>query len=169
MYAVFEAAMSIYDAVDLGYVAYKYKKGRSSESELAVTTAGVGLGLVGVGGGYGLLARKLLNSLGALSESAKLPSGIADYTRAGHSLTKHAHGQRPGSSVLPQLSGSPAAINAAAQTLVDDILTHPDRMQMVTMSKSAGVVMDFFIPSGQGVRYDIRGNFVGFIELGKVR
>lgn len=85
-------------------------------------------------------------------------------TRAGRALTKHAEGQRPGSGAFPALRGGVGEINAAAQDIVDDILTNPNSTrESITGGRFKGGV-DIRDPSGRGVRYDANGKFVGFLE-----
>lgn len=89
-------------------------------------------------------------------------AGKGDYSAAGHALTKHAGGQRAGTSAFPSLSGNPANINQVAQAQIDDILatgrvvtrTHPNH----------GPIIEVFAPDGRGARWYADGRFFGFLE-----
>ena len=89
-------------------------------------------------------------------------AGTGEYFAAGHALTKHAGGQRAGTSAFPSLSGNPANINQVAQAQIDDILatgrvvtrTHPNH----------GPIIEVFAPDGRGARWYADGRFFGFLE-----
>lgn len=86
------------------------------------------------------------------------------YTVAGRALTKHATGQRRDAATFPKLSGNASAINAAAQNIVEEILTNPGtERSIITTGRFKGGTQ-FFAPSGRGVRFDANGRFIGFAE-----
>ena len=96
--------------------------------------------------------------------AAAAASDRGGLTAAGRQLTKHAAGQRPTSAKFPRLSGNTSTINAAAQEIVEDILTNPGtQSSTITTGRFKGGTV-FWDPSGRGVRYDARGTFVGFVE-----
>lgn len=162
-YAAFEVGSSVYDAADLLITGVRFLRGRASRRDLAVTAAGAGIGVVGFGGGYGRAARGAFEVLDDLSAAAQV-ADRGGLTRAGRALTKHAEGQRAGSRAFPCLSGSADEINAAAQNIVDDILTNPQSTAtVVTRCRFKGGV-DIYDSSGRGVRYDKDKNFVTFLE-----
>jgi len=162
-YALFEIGSTLYDLVDLGITGVKYLKGRASGRDLAVTAGGAALGLVAFGGGYGTAARGLVKGLDDLSTAARV-ADRGGLTAAGRALTKHARGQRAGSQLFPELSGSVDDINRAAGDIVDDILTNPQSTATVIKRGRFKGGVDMYDPSGRGVRYDANGNFVGFLE-----
>ena len=92
----------------------------------------------------------------AMSKAASDPdrNGL---TKAGRALQKH--GDRAGSA-FPKTKGGPAALNPAGQGIVDDILTTPGSVG--TPNRFGGT--DVTAPDGRGVRYDGKGNFMGFLE-----
>jgi RHS repeat-associated protein len=91
-------------------------------------------------------------------------AGVAEaggLTAAARALEKH--GRRPGSA-FPHAIGNTAAKNAAAQTVVEDILTSPgSRLVNLTSGRFKGG-FDIYTPDGRGVRYDAKGKFVGLLE-----
>jgi hypothetical protein len=103
-------------------------------------------------------------NLDAMSQSAGRPSrpGSA-YTEAASSFQSHS--LRPGWPG-PKQSGNAASVNAQAQALVDEVLTNPDST-FTTRPHSrpewGGTVTEVYRPDGLGVRFDVNGQFVGFI------
>jgi len=106
----------------------------------------------------GLFGTHSADDLAASAASA----GKGEYSAAGHALTKHAGGQRAGTSAFPSLSGNPANINQVAKAPIDDILatgrvvtrTHPNH----------GPIIEVFAPDGRGARWYADGRFFGFLE-----
>jgi hypothetical protein len=98
--------------------------------------------------------------LDSLSRSAALMdrSGL---TVAGRNLMKHTW--RTGSRI-PAPSGNPAAVNAAAQELVDDILTAPGGSATRRTTGRFGPVVEIRRSDGVGVRYSDSGDFLHFVE-----
>jgi Pretoxin HINT domain len=84
------------------------------------------------------------------------------FTRAGHALSKHAAGQRGAGSAFPLLSGNPAAINATAQGVLDDILTTGVRQSMTGGRFAGGYKV--VAPDGRFAVYDNSGVFQYFGE-----
>ena len=62
-----------------------------------------------------------LDDLSKLGNAA----GKGDLSKAGHSLSKHGAGKRPGSSAFPNPTGNPAQINQQAQNLLCLLYTSP--------------------------------------------
>jgi filamentous hemagglutinin len=83
------------------------------------------------------------------------------FTKAGRALQKH--GNRP-HSAFPQPLGSPAAINAAAATVVEEILRDPGSQFVIRQTKRYGAVIEVRAPDRRGIRYDGVGNFIGLLE-----
>ena len=81
-------------------------------------------------------------------------------TRAARHLQKH--GDRGGA--FPQLSGTAAERNAAAQAVVDDILTSPQAAFRERDHPVFGEILDIRLPDGRGVRYGSDGAFLHFLE-----
>jgi RHS repeat-associated protein len=159
-YGAFEAGATLYDIGDLVATGISYLRGRGSGRDVALTAGGVGIGLFGVGGGYGRAARNAANSLDALSAAA----GAADrggLTKAGRALAKH--GGRAGSA-FAHPGGSAASLNATAQNIVDDILTNPGSTFTARHHGRFGNIVDVVDPSGRGIRYNAKGEFVHFLE-----
>ena len=154
---VIEGASAIYD------IFQTYRAFRRGASEGASSLQATLLGAIAPGPGH--LWQRAANSLDALSAAAGV-SKTGGLTAAGHALTKHAIGQRAGSRLFPALRGNPAEINAAAQSLVDDILTSPGAsFQGISRGKWMGG-FEVWSPSGRGVRYNSQGEFVTFLERG---
>lgn len=61
-WCIFEAAASIFDAVDLAVTGVRYLAGDATGEELSITAAGAAVGLVAVGGGAGRAGRRALES-----------------------------------------------------------------------------------------------------------
>jgi RHS repeat-associated protein len=151
-YAAYEIGSGIYDA----YTAAKTLFDPDASAGQKASTVGLAVaGFVLPGGGY--------TALDDLANAAKAMDR-GGFTAAGRSLTKHAAGQRAGSGAFPRLSGNPARINAAAQEIVEDVLTHPgtEVIRLTTGRFKGGVV--YYEPSGRGVRFDEVGKFAGFVE-----
>ena len=77
-------------------------------------------------------------------------------THAGKANAKHMG--KPG---LPQVNGSPSALNYAGQNLLEQILTNPET---IYRNKLSGNVtgFEFISPSGQSAVYDQNGDFKYF-------
>ncbi len=84
-------------------------------------------------------------------------------TLAGRALQKH--GGRT-NSLFPKAIGNPQAINEQASSIVNDILNNPEHTQIIRHHARFGDVVEIYAPNGQGLRYDSKNNFVGFIEKG---
>jgi RHS repeat-associated protein len=87
------------------------------------------------------------------------------FTRAGRALQKH--GNRSGSpwqSYLPQGKLNPTNYNTQADDLIADILNNPDTTMRTRSTRYYGEVQEFFAPDGRGLRYNIDGNFLGFLD-----
>jgi hypothetical protein len=77
-------------------------------------------------------------------------------TNAGRALQKHS-GRGQG---FPDTSAmSPGDINAAAQEIIEEILTNPASQCFVDSKGRTNVRL----PNGQGARWDSNGNFIGLI------
>lgn len=156
---VVAGAWALYESVSAAYDVYRAGKTvldpAASAGKKIGSVALAAVGLVAPGGGY--------TALDDLADAAKAidRSGLS---AAGRALTKHAAGQRPGSSAFGRLRGSPAQINATAQEIVEDILTNPGTTSSVVRTGRFKGGTEFFDPSGRGIRYDANGRFVGFIE-----
>jgi hypothetical protein len=83
---------------------------------------------------------------------------------AGHALTKHATGQRAGSSAFPALSGNPAQINATAQGILDDILTAPGSVVVPKTSGNFAGGFEVIAPDGRKAVFDANNIFQYFGE-----
>lgn len=124
-----------------------------------IVIGGVGLRVLGT-------AIRGIGSLDDLSRAAGVASGKNGFTVAGHALTKHAAGQRTGSSAFPVLRGNPAAINRQAQDIVDDILTAPGTTVLRSYRSRFGDTIEHVAPNGRGVVYGSDGSFLFFREGG---
>jgi hypothetical protein len=98
-----------------------------------------------------------------LSQAAAEPDR-GGLTKAGRSLTKHAPGQRSGSTKFPTLSGNPQQINRQAQDIVDHILTNPGTTVVYSHRGRFGQTVEFTDPSGRGIVYNSKGEFLFFKE-----
>ncbi|HED66643.1 MAG TPA: hypothetical protein ENJ09_13935 [Planctomycetes bacterium] len=78
-------------------------------------------------------------------------------TKAGRALQKHS--SRPGSAFSTAASRA-GDLNAAGQSIVDDILTAPGSLQRE--NRLGGI--DVLAPGGRGVRFNPNGSFRGFLE-----
>ena len=85
----------------------------------------------------------------------------AGLTKAGRGLMKH--GYRDGS-VFPKPVGTPAQINEHGQKILESILKHPDRRDIVGEYEKFGKVLDIYAPGIGGVRYNANNEFIGFLE-----
>ncbi|HET9292661.1 MAG TPA: RHS repeat-associated core domain-containing protein, partial [Gemmatimonadales bacterium] len=152
IWAAYEVGSGIYDAYHTVKTAFDPTAGAGKK------LATVGLAAVGVllpGGGF--------TALDDLAGAGKVLDR-GGFTAAGRALTKHATGQRAGARAFPRLSGGAAQINATAQEIVEDILTHPGtRVSRITSGRFKGGV-EYFDPGGRGIAFDASGRFVGFRE-----
>ncbi|MCP5517100.1 MAG: hypothetical protein H7A45_07585 [Verrucomicrobiales bacterium] len=79
-------------------------------------------------------------------------------TVAGRALQKH--GDRAGS-VFPKSTGNPAARNAQGQKVLGEILQ--SKNQTIRQNRMGGLDI-FDAQTGRGVRFDINGNMLGFLD-----
>jgi len=86
-----------------------------------------------------------------------------ELTKAGHALQKH--GERL-NSLFPKPQGNPHTISEQALAIVEDILGNPKRNVTVRYHARFGKITEIYAPNGQGIRYDSKNNFIGFIEKG---
>ena len=87
-----------------------------------------------------------------LSKLGSAP-GKGDYTKAGHSLSKHAAGKRVGSSAFPDAKGNPAQINQQAKKVLDDILNDPNKVVKQRPGRPGEQLLQVHRPDGSGVMY----------------
>lgn len=113
--------------------------------------------------GHSTFAAKTTPNLDALSQAASA-ADRGGLTAAGRSLTKHGAGARPGNSLFPAAQGNPAAINQAAQNVVDDILTTPGSIFQNSSRGRFGPTIEVTAPGGRGMVYDANGKFLFFKE-----
>ena len=67
---------------------------------------------------------------------------------------------RPGTLFRPPATGQKASDwNREGQTFVDNLLADPNRMVIV-----GHPVIDIRLPSGQGARWTMGGDFMGFLD-----
>lgn len=85
----------------------------------------------------------------------------SELTKAGRALQKHGDHLQ---SQFPKALGNPTALNQQAEIIVNSILTHPQRTVTQRHHARFGNIIDIYAPNGQGIRYDVSGNFIGFIE-----
>lgn len=134
--------------------------GADGSASLAAETESTGTALVSLSSTPSAAARFGGHPADDLVRGASAARG--DYTAAGHALTKHAAGQRGGSSAFPSLSGNPANINRIAQGQIDDILANG---RVVTRTHpNHGPIVEVFAPDGRGARWYADGRFFGFLE-----
>lgn len=114
-------------------------------------------------GEKGALVHNVCSLLDDLSKAAALPDK-GGYTAAGRSLTKHAAGARPGSTLFPPLKGNTQAINNMAQNIVDDILTTPGTVMNNAYRGRFGNTLEFTAPDGRGLVFDSINKFLFFKE-----
>jgi RHS repeat-associated protein len=105
-------------------------------------------------------------SIDALSRAAAT-SKRQGFTAAGHALTKHGQGARPGNKVFPSPKGNPQQVNRTAQDVVDDILTTPGSTMTNRYRGRFGQTIEIRTPDGRGIVYDSSGNFLFFREFGR--
>ena len=82
-------------------------------------------------------------------------------TKAGRALTKH--GGREGS-VFPKPFGNPEQINKQGQEILEKILNNPDKKISYYTLKQYGEIIDIKVPEVGGLRYNTKGEFIGFLE-----
>jgi uncharacterized protein RhaS with RHS repeats len=144
------------DLADVGFFLYSVGKAVVNPTKENWKSAGLdAIGLLPIVPSVGMLRR-----LDDLADAAKALDKGGELTGAGRALEKH--GSRGGA--FPRVTGNAAAKNAAAQEIVEDILTSPGgRTVNLTSGRFKGG-MDVYAPDGRGVRYDRDGKFVGFLE-----
>lgn len=103
---------------------------------------------------------KLFSNTKKLIESGKALDR-AGFTKSGRGLMKH--GYREGS-VYPKPVGNPNKINEQGQKVLESILNHPEKQIFRTHSKNLGEVVDVYAPGIGGVRYNVSGEMIGFLE-----
>ena len=89
----------------------------------------------------------------------------AGLTKAGRALAKH--GGREGS-VFPKPIGNPEQINKQGQEILEKILNKPNKKIILGNYERYGDVIDIQVPNLGGVRYSKEGEFIGFLEPGKI-
>ncbi|MEM4409783.1 MAG: hypothetical protein QXI19_13685 [Candidatus Caldarchaeum sp.] len=104
--------------------------------------------------------RRAEHSLEDLAKAAQQPDR-GGLTKAGRASAKH--GNRPGSK-YPRPQGNPNQINQRAQEVVEDILTDPTSVKTVRHHALYGWVTEVRTVDGRGVRFDMNGNFMGFLN-----
>lgn len=82
-------------------------------------------------------------------------------TVAGRALQKH--GVRT-PNAFPDPGGTMGNISQAAQSYVDDILTHPGSVFIETTRPRFGQVIEVIAPDGRGVRFNSLKQFIGFLQ-----
>lgn len=87
-------------------------------------------------------------------------------TKAGRGLMKH--GYRP-KTVFPKPIGNPAKINDHGQAILESILNHPEKKVSFAEFGRYGNVIDIQAPGIGGVRYTADGEFIGFLELPRMK
>lgn len=110
----------------------------------------------------GVLPKNILNT-NKLIKAGKVRDR-AGFTKAGRGLMKH--GYREGSE-FPKPVGNPAQINAHGQKVLESIVNHPEKKYVFYESKRLGKTIDIYAPNIGGVRYSLKGDFIGFLELKK--
>ncbi|NGX56368.1 MAG: hypothetical protein K1060chlam5_00606 [Candidatus Anoxychlamydiales bacterium] len=85
----------------------------------------------------------------------------AGLTKAGRALAKH--GGREGS-VFPKPIGDPMQINLHGQKILEGILNNPNKKIFHYTFKEYGEIIDIKVPEIGGLRYNIKGEFIGFLE-----
>jgi hypothetical protein len=107
--------------------------------------------------GRGGSAKMVTNLLKAATTPSK--GGLTAVRRA---LQKH--GSRLGS-LFPKTTGNTASINAQGETILKNIITHPNASTVTRHHGRFGDIMEIKIPNGQGARFSKDGKtFFGFIE-----
>lgn len=96
----------------------------------------------------------------SLYNATQAASGKQNFTAAGHALQKHANRQGDiWAQYLPEGTLNPANYNARASELVQDVLTDPG-----TIRSYHNDFIHYFAPDGRGLRFNLDGSFVGFIN-----
>ena len=101
----------------------------------------------------------------SLYNATQVPSGRQTFTKAGRALQEHAN--RPGdiwAQYLPQGTLNPANYNTRASQLVQEVLTHPGTVRSYHTNKYGEKFIHYFAPDGRGLRFNLDGSFVGFIN-----
>jgi hypothetical protein len=112
--------------------------------------------------GQEILAPRRL-TIDDLFAAARVPKR-GGFSVAGHSLTKHGRGARPGNQLFPEARGNPAEVNETAQRIVDEILTHPDAVFLEDWYGRFGDVIEVTVPDGRTLVYSSDGRFIFFGE-----
>jgi RHS repeat-associated protein len=81
-------------------------------------------------------------------------------TRAGRALQKH---QSRTGSAFPKVKGH-AQLNQVGQQIADSIVANPNSVWSTGNRARFGDVIEVVAPGGRGIRYDLRGNLLGFLE-----
>ncbi len=137
-------------------------------SAIAVVSVATGLGLGRLGAAIemGQLERLVpppkINgfTIEQLSDGAKILDK-GDLTQAGRALQKH--GGRI-DSVFPPVQGNTVAINEQGQSIVDNILNDTGKTVLQSNTGRFGQVTDIIATDGRGLRYDLEGKLIGFLE-----
>jgi RHS repeat-associated protein len=108
-----------------------------------------------------------LIELDLASQSGTAPDR-GGYSLAGRALQKHAGRAGTGAN-WPKPSGRQNADgwNEAGQNMLDDILTNPDSVAELGYGRIQGTwqdTLDIRLPNGMGARFDLNGNFSGFLD-----
>ncbi|MCZ4099801.1 polymorphic toxin-type HINT domain-containing protein [Streptomyces sp. H39-C1] len=108
-----------------------------------------------------------LIDLGAASKSGAA-ADKGGYSVSGRALQKHAGRSGTGGN-WPRPTGreNPTGWNEAGQNMLDDILTSPDSVAHLGYGRVGGTwqdTLDVRLPSGLGARFDLGGNFSGFLD-----
>jgi filamentous hemagglutinin len=97
-------------------------------------------------------------------QAARVPDKNG-FTRGGRALQKHANrAGSPWQPFLPNGALNPANYNAHADELIMDILTDPNTTSRTRPSGYYGNIEEYITPDGRGLRFDINGNFIGFLD-----
>ena len=100
-----------------------------------------------------------------LSTSASVV-GKSGFSKAGTSLSKHGTGKRTSSCPFPAPMGTPAQINAQAEKVLEDILTHPDKVIKQRLGRPGEQLLQIHRPDGSGVIYKWDGKEWVFSHFG---
>lgn len=96
----------------------------------------------------------------SLYGASQVASGKQNLTAAGHALQKHANRQGDiWAQYLPEGTLNPANYNARASELVQDVLTNPGTVRSYHKD-----YIHYFAPDGRGLRFNLDGSFVGFVN-----
>lgn len=82
-------------------------------------------------------------------------------SQAGYALQKH--GNRVGS-IFPPAKGNAVAINGQGREIVDNILNDTGKTVLQSNTGRFGQVTDIIATDGRGLRYDLNGKLIGFLE-----